>query len=131
MQLTIDSLKTVGAFTGRPVKKEIKWEMNGVIHEATVYIKPLSFASTVNDFASLRGEIDFAAGRIASSVCDENGKPVFTVADITGEADAERGALDPNLSVALLGALTEVQNVGKPKQKSRKSLPIRKKSGVK
>ncbi|RZA49476.1 phage tail protein, partial [Enterobacter hormaechei] len=37
---------------------------------------------------------DGVAGRIASSICDVEGHPVFTVADVTGEADPERGALD-------------------------------------
>ena len=56
---------------------------------------------------------DGVAGRIAASICDESGKAVFTVADITGEADPERGSLGGNLSVALLMAIGEVNNLGK------------------
>ena len=35
----------------------------------------------------------------------KTGIRVFTVADVTGEADPERGALDGNLAVALLVAI--------------------------
>ncbi|PRW05730.1 hypothetical protein CSB88_6291 [Pseudomonas aeruginosa] len=44
---------------------------------------------------------------------DEEGKPVFTPADITGEADPSRGALDGNLTIALLTVIAEVNNLGK------------------
>ncbi|HEL8054394.1 TPA: phage tail assembly chaperone family protein, TAC, partial [Escherichia coli] len=47
------------------------------------------------------------------AVCDENGAPVFTVADITGEADPGRGPLDAGLAMALLKAINEVWS-GKP-----------------
>ncbi|HEL8386196.1 TPA: phage tail assembly chaperone family protein, TAC, partial [Escherichia coli] len=53
------------------------------------------------------------AERIAGAVCDENGAPVFTVADITGEADPGRGPLDAGLAMALLKAINEVWS-GKP-----------------
>lgn len=38
---------------------------------------------------------------------------MFTVADVTGEADPERGALDGNLTVALLVAIQQVNDMGK------------------
>ena len=38
---------------------------------------------------------------------------MFTVADVTGEADPERGALDGKLTVALLVAIQEVNDLGK------------------
>ncbi|MCY1358808.1 Phage tail assembly chaperone, TAC [compost metagenome] len=53
------------------------------------------------------------AGRIAACICDQEGKPVFTPADITGEADPERGPLDGNLTMALLGVIGEVNGLGK------------------
>lgn len=40
-------------------------------------------------------------------------EPIFTPADITGEADPERGALDGGLTVALLLAIQEVNDLGK------------------
>ncbi|WP_374982033.1 phage tail assembly chaperone family protein, TAC [Pseudomonas juntendi] len=47
---------------------------------------------------------------MASSICDAEGKSVFTVNDITGEADPQKGALDPDLTNLLLIAIGEVQN---------------------
>lgn len=59
------------------------------------------------------GKVDGVAGRIAASICDEEGKPVFTPADITGEADPDRGSLDGALTIALLVAIKEVNDLGK------------------
>ncbi|WP_241610132.1 phage tail assembly chaperone family protein, TAC [Rosenbergiella epipactidis] len=115
MQLTLDSLKETGAFTGRPVEKEITWKQGDKDITATVYIRPLGYHSAKSDILSSSGIIDNFAGRIASSICDENGVPVFTAQDITGEADPERGALDGNLTVALLIAIQEVNELGKTK----------------
>ncbi|MFK3708169.1 phage tail assembly chaperone family protein, TAC [Klebsiella sp. NPDC088457] len=115
MQLTIDTLKTVGAFTGRPVEKEITWKQGSDEFTATVYIRPLGYHAATSDILSYAGKIDSAAGRIAASICDETGKPIFTPADITGEAIPERGALDGALTIALLVAIQEVNDLGKPK----------------
>ena len=82
---------------------------------ATVFIRPLGYQAAISDVSSLHGKQDSLAGRLAASVCDENGNPVFTVADITGAADPERGALDGRLTVALLAAMFEVNNAGKMK----------------
>ncbi|MDF2792760.1 MAG: phage tail protein [Pseudomonas orientalis] len=113
MKLTLESLKSVGAFTGRPVEKEIKWMQGDDELTATVFIRPLGYQAAISDVTALNGKHDSLAGRIAASVCDENGAPVFTVADITGDADPQRGALDGRLTVALLAAIFEVNNLGK------------------
>jgi len=113
MKLTLESLKSVGAFTGRPVEKEIKWSQGEDEYIATVFIRPLGYQAAVSDVTALNGKHDNLAGRIAASVCDEEGNPVFTVGDITGTADPERGALDGRLTVALLAAIFEVNNLGK------------------
>ncbi|MDA3135414.1 phage tail assembly chaperone family protein, TAC [Atlantibacter subterraneus] len=113
MKLTLDSLKEAGAFTGRPVEKEITWRQGEAEFSATVYIRPLGYHSAMTDVMAANGRVDGVAGRIAASVCDENGKPVFTPADITGEADPERGALDGALTIALLVAIQEVNDLGK------------------
>lgn len=115
MKLTLDSLKETGAFTGRPVEKEITWKQGDKEITATVYIRPLGYHSAKSDILSSNGIIDNFAGRIASSICDESGIPIFTAKDITGEADPERGALDSNLTVALLIAIQEVNDLGKTK----------------
>lgn len=112
MKLTLESLKEHGAFTGRPVEKEItrsrreRTDGNGV---CTAF----GLLHSQADILAIGGKVDGVAGRIAASICDETGKPVFTAADITGEADPERGALDGNLTVALLVAIQQVNNLGK------------------
>lgn len=114
MKLTLDTLKDAGAFTGAPVEKEITWRQGETELTATVYVRPLSYLSAISDLRAIVGKADGVAGRIAASICDEDGKPVFTPEDITGEADPERGALDGNLTMALLSVIAEVNNP-KPK----------------
>lgn len=111
--LTIATLTSMGAFTGAPVEREIKWKLGETEHTATVYVRPLSYLSAKSDVMSITGKGDALAGRIAASICDENGKPVFTEADITGEADPSRGPLDGNLTMALLAVIGEVNSLGK------------------
>lgn len=113
MQLSIQSLKDMGAFTGAPVEKEITWKQGDKEFTATVYVRPLSYKAAVSDLQALSGKVDGVAGRIAASICDEHGKAVFTPGDITGEADPERGALDGNLTMALLAVIAEVNGLGK------------------
>ncbi|MFQ9622176.1 MAG: hypothetical protein ACLR17_08215 [Enterobacteriaceae bacterium] len=50
---------------------------------------------------------------MAGNICDEEGKPIFTAADILGTASEERGALDGPIVVALLLAMQEVNELGK------------------
>lgn len=116
MSLTLDNLKTMGAFTGAPVEKEISWKIGDNEHTATVYVRPLSYATAKSDLLAMGGKGDAIAGRIAASICDEHGKPVFpTVGDITGESetDPDRGPLDGNLTMALLTVIGEVNGLGK------------------
>lgn len=124
MKLSIDSLKQAGAFTGRPVEKEITWTQGDQDFTATVYIRPLGYHTAMTDVMAANGRLDGVAGRIAASICDEEGKSVFTPADITGEADPERGALDGALTIALLVAIQEVNDLGKP------TSPAKTKSGA-
>jgi len=67
----------------------------------------------VSDIKAMSGKGGPVAGRIAASVVDEKGVSVFSPADITGESDPERGALDGNLTMALLTAISEVNHLGK------------------
>lgn len=113
MKLTLDTLKSVGAFTGRPVEKEITWQQGEQDVTATVFIRPLGYQAAVSEVIAFDGKHDSIAGRIAASICDEDGRAVFTAADITGEADPERGALDGRLTVALLAAIHQVNHLGK------------------
>lgn len=113
MQLTIDSLKQMGAFTGAPVERQITWNQGDKTLSATVHVRPLSYLSARSDLLAMGGKGDAIAGRIAASICDANGEPVFTPADITGEADPDRGPLDGNLTMALLSVIGEVNGMGK------------------
>jgi len=132
MDLTLDSLKEAGAFTGAPVEKEIKWEMNGQEHAATVYVRRLSYDSAISDIMALRNNGDAVAGRIASCILGPDGKgglkPIFTPGDITGLTpdgtpikvkdaegnEVERGPLNAELTLALLQVIGEVNSLGKP-----------------
>ncbi|WP_028968539.1 phage tail assembly chaperone family protein, TAC [Spongiibacter tropicus] len=116
MDLTLDGLKKMGAFTGAPVKKEVEWKSGGESYSGTVYVRMLSFHSAKTDLLAAGGRVDQVAGRIAACICDAEGKSIFTPEDITGEADPARGPMDGNLAIALLGAIGEVNNLaGKPK----------------
>lgn len=124
MKLSIANLNEKKAFSAQPVEVEIKWGEETF----TTYIRPLSYQTAIGDITAIN-KGDQLAHRIASSVCDENGKAVFTVADITGEpvygppeveggepvllSDPDRGALDPALTTALLVAIGKVQNAAK------------------
>lgn len=70
MNLSIDSLKEMGAFTGAPVKREITWEQGDKQLTATVFVRPLSYLSAKSDLLAMGGKGDAVAGRIAASICD-------------------------------------------------------------
>ncbi len=113
--ISLDTLQQLGAFTGAPVERDISWRMKGKPYKAKVFIRPLCYQSAIADLRTLSENGDGAAARIATSICDAEGKQVFTVADITGEADPARGPLDGNLTMALLAAIAGVNGLGKAK----------------
>lgn len=121
MKLTLDSLKEVGAFTGAPVEKEITWKQGDDELTAVVYVRRLSYNSALEDLKALSKKTEAAAGRIASCICDEFGKPVFTTEDISegpviNEETGERaGPLCSELTWALLSVIAEVNSPGKLK----------------
>lgn len=106
MQLTRETLQHPGVFAGRPVQKTITWKQGDQELTATTWIRPRSYQDIVLETEA--GKDNTIAVRIARSVCDEQGEPVFSVADITGEACPERGPLDAGLTVALLQAISDV-----------------------
>ncbi|EPT3116088.1 TPA: phage tail assembly chaperone family protein, TAC [Raoultella planticola ATCC 33531] len=122
MQLTLDTLKETGSFTGRPVEKEIKWKgRDGQEHIATVFVRPPGYHSALRGIQAAAGKVDTTAAYIAASICDEKGIAIFTPQDITGDADPERGPLDGPLTVALLLAIQEVNELGKAKGSEQKT----------
>lgn len=120
MDLTLDCLKKQGAFTGALVKRDVTWtNPAGETHTATVYVRPMSYHTALMDIHASKGRVDGAAGRIAASICDKDGKPIFTPEIVTGEADPERGPLDGNLTLSLLEVIGEVNRLGKTRTPSR------------
>lgn len=130
VNLNLDSLKEMGSFTGAPVEREITWRQGDKELTATVFVRPLSYHSARADVVSSFGKVDGVAGRIAACICDEHGKPVFTPQDITdgpvvlddngepvldddGLPKRTGGALDGNLTMALLSVIGEVSGAGK------------------
>lgn len=113
MSLTLDALAQQGGFVGSPVEKQITWRQGDDEHTATVYVRPLSYKSAVSDMTAFNADGDLVAGRIAASICDETGKPVFTVGDITGESNPERGPLSGAITIELMRVIAEVNGLGK------------------
>lgn len=121
MQLSIASLKDANAFTGKPVKKVVEYKGS----KFDCYVRPMSYQVAISDIAGAHAKSDFWASRIAGSICDKDGAPVFSVADITGEqqfvgeGDARKpvgephGGLDGALVNKLIVIIGEVQNAGK------------------
>lgn len=123
MQLTLDTLKQAGAFTGAPVLKSITWENDeGASFTGDVYVRRLSYSTLVEGYkAAAAAGFDPVAQKIASCICDAEGKPVFTAGDVNGEADPERGPLCAALTEALLAVIGEVNGLGKKKAKPKAS----------
>lgn len=114
MKLSIDNLKESGAFVSRqPVMKEIEWSNSGEDYSAQVYVLPMSYKTAKSDLVAARGSVDEMANRIATHIVDEAGNQVFTVGDITGDSDPDRGPLNYDLTVALFTAIGEVSGMGK------------------
>ena len=117
--LNLKNLGEMGAFTGAPIAKEITWiGADEQEYSGTVYVRKLSYHSMVEDIKASANKAELTAGRIAACICDEEGKPIFTVHDITGESDPERGPLDSKLAMALLAAIAEVNGLGKQESPS-------------
>lgn len=119
MELTRDSLQTLGAFVGAPVRKEITWDNGEEEITSVVYIKRMSYAQAMAEGTALREQKDLNLVRIASCVCDKDGQQIFTVEDLTGEADPQRGPLSAELCMVLLKAVMDVNGLGKSRAKSK------------
>ena len=124
MKLSVESLASSGGFAGAPVKREVTWESGGETHTADVWVRRYSYQAAVSDIQALSADGEIAASRIASCVVDESGKPVFSIADITGvnqdgspvldDDGNPRGGLVSSLVTALLILIGDVNGMGKP-----------------
>ena len=119
MTLDISSLASQGAFAPIEIAEEQVTFNNGSDDiTLTVYVRPLSYKTALSEIKAAQESQDALAARIASSICDAEGEPVFTVGDITGEADPERGPLNSDLTMALLAAIGRASGLGKSKSRS-------------
>ena len=127
MKLSIEAIAASGGFVSRkPVEETIKWTHDGKEFEGTVFVLPLSYATAKIDMVANQLQTDPLAARIAHCIVDEEGNPIFTVEDITGEADEQRGPLSSAITHALLTAIGKVSKLGKRPA----SLPTKTKSGT-
>lgn len=113
--LTRESLQTQGAFTGRPVEKEVFYtginEAGEVVeYSGTVYVRQASYKTVTDQWKAVNEEQDGTAARIVNMIVDEAGQPIFTMEDITGDG-ADKGPLSESLTIALLNAIGEVNKV--------------------
>jgi hypothetical protein len=123
MSLDLQTLYKQGAFAGAPVKREITFEVNGESVTGEVWVRRMSYRSAVDDLKSVEGNEDIVASRIASCIVDEEGNPLYQKSDVTGyyadgspvldEDGNERGGFIASLVMALLGAIGEVNGLGK------------------
>ncbi len=121
MNLTLENLAANGGFVSRTaVPEPIKWTHKGQVFTATVYVLPLSYVTAKSDIVATQLQSDPLAARIAHCIVDEEGKPLFTVADVVGEADPERGPLSNSLTHELLRVIGKVSELGKPQASSAK-----------
>lgn len=142
MELSLETLQQAKGFSGAPVKRQVTWtNTEGEEFTADVWVRKLSYHTAVSDLRSPINNSDPVAGRIALSIVNEVGVPVFRPSDITGleedgtpvmtkDADGndiERGALDPALTFALLTLISEVNEMGK---RNAPSLSQKKSSGT-
>lgn len=105
-----------GAFVGQPVKKTIKFKIGNAEYEGEVYVRPLSYKTAVSDIMSLSGDSNVLPARIEACICDEHGEPLYTAGDVTGETDPERGPMCPELALALVKVIQEVNTASKMKR---------------
>ena len=102
--LTLDLITAKGGFsTAGLTRKVVKW---GEGNEAIVWVRPHSIALTVNNYIDM-DDSERVAKNIAASICNEDGSPIFSWKDITGEAVEGRGALCEELVVQLVIAVSE------------------------
>lgn len=129
MDISVASLADLGAFAGAPVRKPVTWTHNGEKVTGDVYVRPASYYSVIGEMGESLSREQVVAARIANHICDKQGQPLFTVADVLGNPDTGRGPLNSELTVSLLNAIGEVLGLGKQKP-ARKTSPRKKSSGA-
>jgi hypothetical protein len=117
MKLSIEEVSRGGGFVGDAVKRTVDWK--GETYD--VYVLKLSYHNAVEDIQSEDRDL-LAARRIARCIVDEDGKPIFTVADVIGvyedgspvmQDGKPRGPLSDELTIQLMALIGEVSELGK------------------
>lgn len=94
-----------------PVKKEISWFTSHGQQTAAVFVRLKSYQSVMAEIQN-GSSGNAAAARIAQSIVDENGSPIFTIDDILG--NDQHGPMSESLTIALLSAISEANGVDVP-----------------
>lgn len=103
-----------GAFVSEPqVKRQIAWHnTNGVEQVMDIWVRKASYHTITNTWKAAEGNQEHLAARIATMVCDENGSPVLSVADVLGTTGVTgRGPMCDTLFLALITAVNEVNGL--------------------
>lgn len=122
MALNLKDLVAQGAFVSASeptVKREIKWHnVDGEEQKADIWVRLASYHTITNTWKAAEGNQEHLAARIATMVCDEEGAPIFTTADVLGTADPARGPICDTLFLALITAVNEANSGKKSPQKT-------------
>ncbi|MCK5444683.1 MAG: phage tail assembly chaperone family protein, TAC [Rhodospirillaceae bacterium] len=141
MKLTVANLRKQGGFTGGPVKRTVEWthvefdeetgeEVKRETVSADVWVRPMSYHTAVEDVRVVREGVEaLTTHRLMLCVCHDDGSPVFQESDITGYDEEgkpimvkrggklkEQGALNSELSNALMMLVYEVSGLGKARK---------------
>ena len=122
MSLNLKDLVAQGAFvsaTEPHVKREIRYHgTDGAEVVCDVWVRRASYHTITNTWKAAEGNQEHLAARIATMICDEDGNPVLSTADVLGTADPARGPICDTLFLALITAVNEVQSEKKSPQKT-------------
>lgn len=122
MSLNLKDLVAKGAFVSASephVKREIKYHgTDGEEVTVDVWVRRASYHTITNTWKAAEGNQEHLAARIATMICDEEGNPVLSTADVLGTADPARGPICDTLFLALITAVNEVQAEKKTPQKT-------------
>jgi len=105
--LNINMLKESGSYIGKPVKKQVEWQVKGKTLKADIYVKLSSYETTMEEFKFNAEGQNVLVARILASVCNEKGEPIFTLKDIEGDPETGEGKLCSSLFMALVSAMNQ------------------------
>jgi hypothetical protein len=119
MALNLKDLMASGAFVQEPiVEREVTWiNTNGKPITMTVWVRKASYHTITQTWKAAEGNQEHLAARLATMICDADGAPVFTTADVLGTADPDRGPICDMLFLMLISAVNEVNGLAPDEKK--------------